>query len=117
MLEPMKKPHTNNVCLSVICALANLPEVKKLLEAQGCTVQAEEKEWYTIDELFPNHHAGHSLRGLRYREGLTQKELSELTGVSVQNLSHMENGRRAIGKEMAKRLAAVLNADWRALLR
>jgi transcriptional regulator with XRE-family HTH domain len=36
-----------------------------------------------------------------------------MAGVSVQNLSRMENGRRPAGKEMAKRLAKALNADWR----
>jgi hypothetical protein len=33
-----------------------------------------------------------------------------------QNIGAMEHGRRPIGKEMAKRLAKVLNTDWRLLL-
>ena len=70
-----------------------------------------------MDEVFPDFHAGHSIRGLRYREDLTQKQLAEKVGISVQNLSHMEHGRRTIGKEMAKRLAQALNTDWRLLLR
>jgi plasmid maintenance system antidote protein VapI len=75
-----------------------------------------EKEWYSVEETFPDYHAGRSLRGARYRENISQRQLSQLTGVSVQNLSAMENGRRPIGKEMAKRLAKVLNTDWRLLL-
>ena len=116
MLEHMKKPHTDTVFLGVICEQAVLAEVKATLEAKGCTIKREEKEWYTIEEIFPDHHAGHSLRGLRYREDMTQRQLSKLIGVSVPNISAMENGRRPIGKDMAKRLAKVLNTDWRLLL-
>lgn len=116
MLEHMKKPLTNSVFLGVICEQSMLEEVKATLEAKGCTIQQEEKEWYTIEEAFPNSHAGHSIRGLRYREGLTQKQLAEKMGISVHNLSHMENGRRPVGKDMAKRFAKALSTDWRLLL-
>ena len=116
MLERMQKPHTNTVFLGVICEQAMVAEVKATLEAKGCTIRQEEKEWYTIEEVFPNLHAGDSIRGLRYRENITQKQLAEQVGISVQNLSNMEHGRRPIGKEMAKRFAKALNADWRLLL-
>ena len=76
----------------------------------------DEKEWYTLEEAFSDFHAGHSLRGVRYREDVTQRQLAKLTGISVQNISAMENGQRPIGKDMAKRLAKVLNTDWRLLL-
>ena len=77
-----------------------------------------EKEWYTIEELFPDHHAAmpSRVKGLRYREDMTQKQLAEAVDISVSNLSHMEHGRRPIGKEMAKRLVKILNTDWRLLL-
>jgi len=47
---------------------------------------------------------------------ITQKQLAEQTGISVQNRSYMEQRRRPAGKEMAKRLAKALNADWQTLL-
>ena len=75
-----------------------------------------EQKSYTSEEVFPGFHAGKSLRGARYREDISQRQLAKLTGVSVQNISTMENGRRPIGKEMAKRFAQVLNTDWRLLL-
>ncbi|MDL2269318.1 helix-turn-helix domain-containing protein [Desulfosarcina sp. OttesenSCG-928-A07] len=92
-----------------------------MLTSKGCSIQQEtpttkEREWYTTEEVFPGFHAGHALRGARYREDVSQRQLAKLTGVSVQNISAMENGRRPIGKEVAKRLAAVLNVDWRQLL-
>lgn len=90
--------------------------MKNTLKAKGCIIQQEEKEWYTPEELFPHRHAGHALQGARYRENMSQKTLSEHSGVSVQNISAMENGRRPIGKEMAKRLAAILHIDWKLFL-
>lgn len=60
--------------------------------------------------------AGLALRGLRARESLTQKALAELIGVSPHHISEMENNKRPIGKEMAKRLAKALHADYRVFL-
>lgn len=59
---------------------------------------------------------GLALRGARVKEGLTQVELSEKLGIEQGNVSAMENGRRPIGKAMAKRLATVLNIDYRVFL-
>lgn len=47
----------------------------------------------------------------RENKGLTQKQLSELTGIAVPNISLMENGSRKIGKVNAKKLAAALDCD------
>ncbi|MDL2316162.1 helix-turn-helix transcriptional regulator [Desulfovibrio sp. OttesenSCG-928-A18] len=126
MLEPTKKLLTDDaVYLGVICGQAVLEEVRAALEARGCVIEEEkrvttvsdEKEWYTLEELFPDHHGGDVVRGLRYREGMTQKQVAESIGISVNNLSHIENGRRPIGKDVAKRLAKALNTDWRLFLR
>jgi DNA-binding XRE family transcriptional regulator len=56
------------------------------------------------------------LRVLRLREGLTQKRLAELSGIPQHQISEMENGKRSIGKERAKRLAEALHCDYRQLL-
>ncbi len=60
--------------------------------------------------------AGLVLRGARYREGISQKELAKKCGVSQDNLSRMENGKRAIGEEVAKKLAKALRLDYTLLL-
>lgn len=57
-----------------------------------------------------------ALRAYRNREGLTQKRLAEMTGIPQHHISEMENGKRGIGKERAKRLAEALNCDYRRLL-
>lgn len=126
MLEHTKKPPTDVVYLGVVCEQAMLEEVKAVLEAKGCTIEQEqvlpvsedgEKAFYSAQEVFPGFHAGHTLRGARYREDVSQRQLAKLTGVSVQNISAMENGRRSIGKETAKRFGKVLNVDWKLFLR
>lgn len=56
------------------------------------------------------------LKGIRYRDDITQEELSRLTGIPRRHLSDMENGKRPIGKESAKKLAAALHCDYRRFL-
>ena len=43
-------------------------------------------------------------------------ELSGLTGIPQHHISEMENGKRCIGKERAKKLAEALHCDYRQLL-
>lgn len=59
---------------------------------------------------------GVMLKGLRYREDLTQVEFAKKLNVTQANLSNMENGRRPIGKEMAKRIAKIFRTDYRLFL-
>ncbi|MCX6990157.1 MAG: helix-turn-helix transcriptional regulator [Chlamydiae bacterium] len=56
------------------------------------------------------------LRGSRYKMELTQKEVADALGVSQHHISEMENGKRTIGKEMAKRLAEFFQTDYRRFL-
>lgn len=60
---------------------------------------------------------GLALRGARYREGLSQKELANQTGVSQENISKMENGQRRIGAKVAKKLAKFLHINHELLIR
>lgn len=60
--------------------------------------------------------AGLVLRGARYREGLSQKKLAEITGISQENISKMENGKRTVGEKVAKTLAKALHLDYRLFL-
>ena len=72
-------------------------------------------------ELFSEELATHSeqglyLKGLRLREGYTQKYLGSLIGVRQSNVSAMEHGYRQIGKEIAKRLAKIFHVDYQRFL-
>jgi DNA-binding XRE family transcriptional regulator len=68
------------------------------------------------EEIEKYTEAGLSLRGSRLKEGLTQKELGDTLGVSQNHISEMENGKRTIGKEMAKRFATFFKTDYRIFL-
>ena len=57
------------------------------------------------------------LRGARTKEGLSQVELAKKLGIDQADLSKMENGKRSIGKKMAKKLAKILRVmDYRIFL-
>lgn len=53
------------------------------------------------------------LRGSRYKAGWTQKDLAAALDMKQHHVSEMENGKRPIGKAMAKRLAEVFECDYR----
>ena len=67
-------------------------------------------------EVYPTFGPAEALRGARAKEGLTRKALAAGLGIPQANLSLMEHGKRPIGKEMAKRLASLLNVDYRLFL-
>lgn len=48
---------------------------------------------------------GKILKAFRNRFGLTQKEVANAVGISVSNLSALENDKRNIGAELAGRLS------------
>lgn len=75
----------------------------------------------SIDDVFADiiDEAGEPaalLKGLRYREGLTQVAFAKIIGVSQANLSSMENGRRMIGKDIAKRIEKKFKVNYRLFL-
>jgi len=77
------------------------------------------QQHYSIEELSPElawNSGGVAIRGGRGKEGLTQKQLADLTGIAQHHISEMENGKRPIGKETAEKVAAVLNIDYRVFL-
>lgn len=59
---------------------------------------------------------GYFLRLYRQRAGMTQVQLAERAGVRQHHLSEMERNKRSVGKAMAKRLAVILDCDYRRLL-
>ena len=69
------------------------------------------------EEIFGERSSGSvNLRGLRYREDLTQIEFAKAIGITQANLSAMENGSRPIGKDIAKRIAEHFEVDYRIFL-
>ena len=56
------------------------------------------------------------LKGLRHRNSLSQEQLAKLAGIPRRHISEMENGKRTIGKENARKMARALGFDYRAFL-
>jgi ribosome-binding protein aMBF1 (putative translation factor) len=56
------------------------------------------------------------LRAHRNDAGLTQEKLGNKLKISQNHISEMENGKRPIGKEMAKRFSKFFKADYRMFL-
>jgi DNA-binding XRE family transcriptional regulator len=86
---------------------------KKALVSLGAEEVKDSVYW---EEVFPDFSPSVALRGARKRENMTQKELADRIGIRQVHVSQMENDKRPIGKEMAKRLANVLNVDYRVFL-
>jgi coproporphyrinogen III oxidase-like Fe-S oxidoreductase len=72
--------------------------------------------WREAESLSDDQVPGKVLSGLRYREGLTQKQLEEMTGIPQRHISEMENNKRPIGKNTAKILAKALDVTYKVFL-
>lgn len=59
---------------------------------------------------------GKILKAFRNRFGLTQKEVASAVGVSVSNLSALENDKRNIGAELAGRFSVIYGVRVERLL-
>ena len=72
-------------------------------------IDCSESRWYKKmeSEMTP----GIILRIRRENMGLTQAELSRLTGIAISNISSMESDKRSIGSKTAKKLAEILNCS------
>lgn len=88
-----------------------LPRLEEFLEKYGKSEESVSWEDLAASRIKKYGKAGIALRGARYREGLSQKELAKLCGISQENISKMENGQRPIGEKVAKKLAKALKID------
>lgn len=109
MLEPTKKPHIE--VLRVSCPHDVYADVLKMLENFDCQVERS-----IPAEEFMDQTPGTMLRGARFKEDMTQVRLAEVSGIPRRHISDMENNRRPIGKQTARKLAEVLKVDYRVFL-
>jgi DNA-binding XRE family transcriptional regulator len=112
-----KKRHTDGdtVTLNLHVQKKNVARIKAFVK----DLEGDGERNYTVDEVFSDlmtNEQGATLRGYRNRENLTQRQLAELTGIPQRHISEMENGKRSIGKENAKKIGQALNVDYRFLL-
>ncbi len=115
MLGHAKTHHTESIRL--YGSSQAISKIRKYARIAGAVEEAADA--IPAEELFPEittNPQGAYLKGIRYREELTQVQLSELTGIQRRHISEMESGKRTIGKAIAQKLAAVLRIDYRMLL-
>ena len=74
------------------------------------------EQLYSIEEVFPEATPGMMLRGLRGKEELTQAAFAKRLGVSQHHVSEMENNKRTIGMDMAKRIAEEFKVPYKMFL-
>jgi DNA-binding XRE family transcriptional regulator len=117
MSAPMKTPLIDTVELRFIGPASRRQDAIKALKRMGFMDVPDSVPWQEcFPDLLPKELPGRCLRGVRAKEDMTQRELAHLTGIPQRHISEMENGKRPIGKEMAKRLGQVLNIDHRVFL-
>jgi DNA-binding XRE family transcriptional regulator len=112
-----KKRPTETAELRFIGPILNIARAIESLKPLGFVDMSDSVPWR---EAYPEYSdedlPGVCLRGSRYREGLTQKKLADMIGIPQRHISEMENGKRPIGKEMAKRLGKALNIGYKVFL-
>ncbi len=116
MLEPTKTPLTSEVQLSFMVPVDLVEKVMETMHSYGLKEENEGIPWRDAFNIKDRDVPPTYLRGARYREDVTQKELSLRTGIPVRHISEMENGKRPIGKKNAAKLANALHCNARALL-
>jgi len=117
MLEHTKKPHTK-VTLLFEGPAGKKKEAIAALKNLGFKTAKNDTPipWKEAFKEFEDNEAGTSLSGGRYKEGLTQVELSKKTAIPQRHISEMERGKRPIGKKNAKLFAKVFGVDYRVFL-
>lgn len=107
----------NNSKKSYSILLSHQKELEKVLEKYSEEGETP-IEWEVLakERIEKYKKAGLVLRGMRYREGLSQKQLAAASGITQNEISNIENGKRTVGNKVAAKLAKVLNFDHRMLL-
>jgi DNA-binding XRE family transcriptional regulator len=99
----------NNITNVIRSALSNSGHVVTEVDKNG-------ERLYTIAEVFPEASPGMMLRGLRGKLELTRTQFAKRIGVSRRHISEMENNKRTIGIDMAKRIAVEFNVPYKLFL-
>ncbi|MDR3089228.1 MAG: helix-turn-helix domain-containing protein [Desulfobulbaceae bacterium] len=114
MLAVVKTPHTElrvegDIAPAILTALTKEYGDAMRVYRDDEAIPVEEMAWY--QEARARLTPARMLRIRRDNAGLTQQQLVRTVGVSAQNISAMERGRRTIGRAMARKLAQALDAD------
>jgi hypothetical protein len=118
MPEATKKPPIDDKIISLTIKVhqSNVTKIRDFVR----TIETDDERTFTVAEVFPEcigKEREVALRAYRTREGVTQKQLSQMTHIPQRHISEMENRKRGIGKERARKIAEALNvSDYRIFL-
>ena len=112
-----KRHPTETIEIKFIGPIVNMAQAIKTLKPLGFVDTSDAVPWReAYPECSEEQLTGRALAGARSREGLTQVQLSKLTGIPQRHISEMEHGKRTIGKKNAKLFAEALKTDYRVFL-
>lgn len=125
MQEHTKKPLTDAVTITFTGPISMQEQALEAMRSLGFETEEQPIRNQQVEGSIPWREAFQYkdaelprvfLSGARYREDMTQEELAKRTGIPRRHISEMENGKRPIGKQNARKLAEALNIDPRRLL-
>jgi DNA-binding transcriptional regulator YiaG len=116
MSEHTNVPRTETVRLAFEVPPPLVDKVLATMRGYGLREENEAVPWREALNVRDEDLPATFLRGARGRENLTQKQLSELTGIPARHISEMENGKRPVGKKNARLLGKALHAAPRLFL-
>ena len=113
-----KKHHTEDAAVELhfLGPPGKRDEAIEALKALGFVDTSDTVPWRDCFPYSDEQLPGVCLAGARGKEGVTQRELSKMTGIPQRHISEMENSKRPIGKETAKKLGKVLNISYKVFL-
>lgn len=109
-------PNSNLMSVKFRVPAKKLEDIKNIVAALGGQIDEEADDSVGWEEVLPDSQPGKILRGLRYRDGKSQKWLAEQLGMKQPNISAMEKGERPIGKNLAKKLGELFNIGYKVFL-
>lgn len=116
MLEHTKK-HPAEITLTFIGPDDMKKRAIEFMQSIGFTGVDGGLPWRLAFPEFSSNEKGTILKGARLREDMTQKQLSEKTGIPQRHISEMETGKRQVGRKRAEILADALHvSDYRIFL-
>ena len=114
MLAVVKAPHIEirgaNIPLAFLKVVQEyFKKPVEIIEDAEESVNAFKTDWYK--KVKASAILGDVVSVHRYKASMTQKKLGELLGISTQNVSELERGKRPVSLAMARKLAKVFRVD------
>jgi len=122
----MKKPLTDSLMITVESKRKSRRFLVPKIKAKGLAsligeFEIDNDRITNVDHLFSDLNQkytkpGAILKGARLKENISQRRLAEKLGISQHHISEMEHGKRAIGRQMSKRLSRILKVSYKIFL-